>query len=139
MALLKTVATESPEFLSHEKARSGDTLGQFRSRLEKRLGLIAYHEASPTPVVGFLGWHLGSNNSPRQPVRYSEINVLYVMQAYRNHGLARNMCENYLELCKQQSIQDIRVTVNADQKSDSLFHSLGFAPIKIVLGYSRRR
>jgi len=139
MALLTTVAAECPEFLSHKKARSGDVLGQIRSRLEKRLGFLAYDKASPTPVVGFLGWQLGSNSSPTQPVRYSEIDALYVMQAYRHRGLARNMCESYLQLCKEQGIRDIRVTVNADQKSDCLFRSLGFQPIKIVLGYNRRR
>lgn len=137
MALLKTAATESPEFLSHQWVESGDALGHIRSRLEKRLGIVAYDEVSPTRAVAFLGWQLGSNNAPTQPVRYSEIDFLYVVHAYRARGLARNMGENYLLHCKQQGVQDIRVTVQADDESDGLFRALGFEPIKVVMRYNR--
>lgn len=103
----------------------------FEARIKYHCALLAEDQDSP---IGYLFGALAKVPDYRSLSALTELENMFVEEAYRSKGLGKRLVLKFLEWSKEQNAQKIRVAASAlNEGTVSFYRSLGFIPHELSL------
>ena len=92
---------------------------------------IIYVSEEDNKVVGFISGMFLRGNLVKKTDEV-KIDVLYVLDSYRNRGIGSKLIETFINDCKNRKVQYVRIdNFVANEDASRLYEKYGFSPLVI--------
>jgi len=105
----------------------------FRDRITKHDGIIFIANVNDMPV-GYLVARLAKVEIYRSLQKFAELETIYLLKKYRNHGIGSKMYAMFIEWCHEKGVRRVRtVTPVLNMKGIEFYKKNGFLDYYQVL------
>lgn len=97
---------------------SNKGIDYYKESITNNIALVA---VTSNMVVGYLIWTLNTENS-YNTVKQAELNNMCVLEKYRKYGVGTGLFNEFKNICKQNHMNEIRVTASYANSSAINFY-----------------